>query len=254
MRVALSLVMVSAVAGAAVADDGVAPQVITIPTAWTQPTTAIYATADGDHRFGSSARATLSYARLVDVDVGGDELLTSCAPCTGVTRATDGVRQYTAGWKLSLRPWRGGAVATGVRVPFGHRDRARAATAYAVVSAQLGPVRLHAGASTWASEHDAADGSLIRLDPRSTVRPLAGLEWTPTIYPRTTVLADLQWTPELGPTAADTAPRWLFAWGVRYRALSWSAIELGVRHREGDDLGGATVMVRLSAILSARPR
>lgn len=254
MRVALSLVVVSAVAGAAAADDGVAPHVLTIPTAWTQPRTAIYASADGDHRFGSSARATLSYARLVDVDVGGDELVTSCDPCTGATRATDGVRQYTAGWKLSLRPWRGGAIAAGVRVPFGRRDRARTAAAYAVVSARLGPVRLHAGASTWATEHDRPDGALVRLDPRDTVRPLAGLEWTPEIYPRTTVLADLQWTPELGPTAADTAPRWLFAWGVRYRALSWSSIELGVRHREGDDLGGATVMVRLSAILSTRPR
>ncbi|MBK9036488.1 MAG: hypothetical protein IPL61_35450 [Myxococcales bacterium] len=254
----MSLLLVVVGVGRAAADDGaaatLAPTVLTIPTAWTQPGTAIYASGDVDHRGGAGARATLSYARLVDVDVGGDELVTACDPCAGVGRTVTGVRQTSAGWKLSLRPWRGGAVALGVRVPFGHREVGRATEAFAVMSAQLGPVRLHAGASTWASEHRGADGATIRLAPSASVRPLAGLAWTPEIYPRTTILADVQWLPQLGPSSAETAPRWAFAWGVRYRAFSWNAIELGVRHRAGDDLGGATVMVRLSAILSARGR
>ena len=258
MRAVVSLLLVLAVAGPAVADDGVAstlaPTVLTVPTAWTQPGTAIYASGDADHRGAASARATLSYARLVDVDVGGDELITTCAVCAGVGRTVTGVRQTTAGWKLSVRPWPGGAVALGVRVPFGHRDVGRATEAFAVASAQLGPVRLHGGASTWASAHVGADGATIRRRPTAGVRPLAGLEWTPEIYPRTTLLADLQWLPQLGPTVEETGPRWAFGWGVRYRAFAWNAIELGVRHRAGDELGGATVMVRVSALLSARPR
>jgi len=41
---------------------------------------------------------------------------------------------------------------------------------------------------------------------------------------------------------------------VRYQALSWGSIELDVRHREGDDLGGSTVMVRVNGVLSLTDR
>ncbi|MBP6847061.1 MAG: hypothetical protein KA201_25095 [Kofleriaceae bacterium] len=250
MRRTVPLLIVAALASGAAADDGAlgrGPTVLTIPTAWTQPRTSLTAALDGDHRGGSGARITLGYARLVEVDLRGDGELTACAPCAGPARAVEPVRQPTAGWKLALTPWRDGAVAAGVRVPLGYRERARASEAFVVLSQRLGPVRLHAGASTWASAHRGADGGTVTRGPGASVRPLVGLEWTPEIYPRTTILADLQWLPQLGPTAAETAPRWAFAWGVRYRALAWSAIELGVRHREGDELGGATVMVRLSA-------
>lgn len=259
MRRTAPLVLVAALASAAHADDGVdgvanatAPTVLAIPTAWTQAETALTASLDVDHRWGSSARANLSYAHLVDVDVRGDQELTLCDPCTGSARAADGARQLTAGWKLSLSPWRDGRVALGARVPFGHRDRVRASEAFVVLSQALGPVRLHLGASTWASEHRGAAGETITLAPTAGVRPLVGLEWTPVIYPRTTLLADAQWLPQLGPTAADSAPRWVFSWGVRYRALSWSAVELGVRHRQDDELGGATVMLRVTAVWSSR--
>lgn len=247
--VPLVIVAVAALASGAAADDGAlaaGPTVIAIPTAWTQPRTSLTAALDADHRGGTGARITLGYARLVEVDLRGDGELTACDPCAGPDRAVEPVQLPTAGWKLALRPWRDGAVAVGVRVPLGERPR-RASEAFVVVSQRLGPVRLHAGASTWASEHPGATGAPIVRAARHGVRPLAGLEWTPAIYPRTTILADLQWLPELGPTAAETAPRWSFAWGVRYRALAWSAIELAVRHRQEDELGGATVMVRLSA-------
>jgi hypothetical protein len=36
--------------------------------------------------------------------------------------------------------------------------------------------------------------------------------------------------------------------GVRYEAFSWASVELAVRAWQGDDLGGATVMVRVNAI------
>jgi hypothetical protein len=35
---------------------------------------------------------------------------------------------------------------------------------------------------------------------------------------------------------------------VRYQAFSWGSVELAVRARQGDDLGGATVMARFNAI------
>ena len=251
----LALVALAVVAGPAHAEaPWIAPTVITVPTAWTQPGTAVYASLGGDHRFGTSARATVGYARLVEVDVGGDGLLTSCAPCDGPAREVEPAQLATAGWKLAVRPTARLALAGGLRVPLPGGDGRRAAQGFAIGSLRLGPVALHAGASTWASRHRGDDGAEIALAPPTSVRPLVGLEWTPRIYPRTTLGADLQWLPELGPTAATTAARWSFAWGVRYRALPYSAIELAVRHREGDALGDATVMVRLSAVLSARPR
>jgi hypothetical protein len=67
------------------------------------------------------------------------------------------------------------------------------------------------------------------------------------------------------PAAADPVPRpraprvidaptaWVLrrdrGWGVRYQALSWGSIELDVRHREADDVGGSTVMVRVNGVL-----
>ncbi len=251
----LALATLLVVAGPARAEaPWVAPTVITIPTAWTQPGTALYASLGGDHRFGTSARATVGYARLVEVDVGGDGLVTSCAPCDGTAREATPTQLATAGWKLAVRPTARLALAGGLRVPLPGGDGRRAASAFAIASLRLGPAALHAGASTWASRHRGEDGAAIALAPSASVRPLVGLEWTPRIYPRTTLGADLQWLPELGPTPATTGARWSFAWGVRYRALPWSAVELAVRHREGDALGDATVMVRLAAVLSARPR
>ena len=256
-RLAVSLATVAALASAARGDDEVAtqaPTVLAIPTAWIIPRTAVHVSGDVDHRLGSGARATLAYGRLVEVDVGGDGLVTACDVCGGDARAPRPVQQTTAGWKLGVRPWPGVALAAGVRVPFGRRGEGRATEAFAVASARLGQVRLHAGASTWATSHRGADGGTLTQGALAGVRPLLGVEWTPDIYPRTTLLADLQWLPQLGPTDAETASRWSFSWGVRYRALRWSAIELGVRHRQDDALGDATVMVRLSALLSANPR
>jgi hypothetical protein len=37
---------------------------------------------------------------------------------------------------------------------------------------------------------------------------------------------------------------------VRYQALTWGAVELAVRAREGEDFSQARVMVRLDGVLS----
>jgi hypothetical protein len=242
--VALALV---AIVDVAVADNHTAPMVIAIPTADVDTDLALRASLDVDHRLGSGARASVSYGHLVELSIAGDDHLVTCDPCSGITRVTSAVQQVHAGWKLAIRPTSTIAVAAGVVVPFGSRDGATSAEAFAITTTTLGPVRLHLGASAWASRHTDARGAEIVDGGIGLVRPMTGLEWTPTIYPRTTLLLDMQWLPQLGPTAAQTQPRWLFAWGVRYRALAWSAVELAVKFHQGDDLGGATVMMRVTA-------
>ena len=100
----------------------------------------------------------------------------------------------------------------------------------------------------------SADGATIRDGGIFAWRPMAGVEWTPEIYPRTTLSTDAQFVPELGPTAAETTRRWLFTWGVRYRAFAWGAIELAVKHRQNEQLDDAAVMLRMSARLGSGTR
>ena len=66
------------------------------------------------------------------------------------------------------------------------------------------------------------------------------------------MLADIAWQPELTPSG--DRPAWIIGWGVRYQALAWGAIELDVRHREGEGLAGSTVMVRVDGVLGGAPR
>jgi hypothetical protein len=47
---------------------------------------------------------------------------------------------------------------------------------------------------------------------------------------------------------APPTTEWLAGWGVRYEALSWGAIELDVRHREGEGLAGSTALVRVTGV------
>jgi hypothetical protein len=128
-------------------------------------------------------------------------------------------------------------------------SRATLANLYLAAAKGIGPVRVHGGVQLWdARVHRAGD--VARFRDRSLaerVRPFAGLTWTPGIYPKTTLLADAMFTPLIG--ADKTELRWLLGWGVRYRYIQRSSAELLVRHREGDSLSGATVMVRLNVAL-----
>lgn len=253
--------------GAASADDGqdgllYGPRVITIPTAWIQPELTAHLSGDADFHLDSGARFAVRMGRLVEIDLAADDLLQSCDPCSGLDRATEGVQLGSVGWKLGV--WQDAwfrhqpALALGVRVPIAAATPAwsdappRAAEAFVVASRVIGPLRLHAGLSAWQTEHVGRDGAVIAQGDLLAVRPIAGFEWTPKIYPKTSLAADVQWTPELGPTAGETGRRWLFAWGVRYRAFPWSAIELAVKHRQGDDLSDAAIMVRLMTVLSKK--
>jgi hypothetical protein len=123
---------------------------------------------------------------------------------------------------------------------------ARVASLYLVASARLAGLHLHAGAAAWDARARSGGRRQRLADGAPPVRPFAALEWTPGRYPRTTVVGDLGWGPELG---ARPALRWIGGWGIRYQALAWGSIELAVRHREGDELAGASVLVRVNAVL-----
>jgi hypothetical protein len=66
------------------------------------------------------------------------------------------------------------------------------------------------------------------------------------MYPRSSLLGDIAWQPELD-AVRGPALGWVLGVGVRYQAFSWASIELAVRARQGDDLGGSTVLVRVNA-------
>ena len=120
-------------------------------------------------------------------------------------------------------------------------DGAALTDAYAVASRVLGSVRLHGGVAVTAA---AFGDETIELRP--TARPFGGVEWTPSIYPRTSVLGDVTWAPRFAPDRI--AMEWVADWGVRYQALRWGSIELAVRHREDEGLADSRVMIRVNGV------
>jgi hypothetical protein len=115
----------------------------------------------------------------------------------------------------------------------------RASDAYLVASRDLGVVRLHAGVDALAASVDGHRSA-------AELRPLAGIELHPPMYKRSSLLGDIAWEPELD-AARGPVLRWLLGIGVRYQAFSWASVELAVRARQGEDLGGSTVLVRVNA-------
>ena len=64
------------------------------------------------------------------------------------------------------------------------------------------------------------------------------------------LLADFAWAPELRATAAGPERpelAWLAGFGVRYQALTWGSVELGVRARE-KDAENLVAMLRFNAV------
>jgi hypothetical protein len=252
-----TVVALAARAGAAPAEPVVAPlhapHVLHVPTAWLQPRGGIYAVAGADHRGGGTLVVAGGLAGIAELDAGITDRFVECDPC-GAGRVVRPAWIGTAAFKIGLAPgalFRGQpALALGfersfaARAPTWSTSAPRLAGLYLATSAEVAGVRLHGGATLWDAAAIGADGLALRLaHGAAAVRPFVGLEWTPAIYPRTTLLADFSWVPELGPDRI--ALRALGGWGVRYQALAWGAIELAVRHREGDGLAGSTVFVRV---------
>ena len=223
--------------------DPVPSRVLTAPTAWLPPAGAAIGTAGSDHRgagslivgYGLGGLAAVELGTDTDVRGGGDD---PEARWLGRAAFRLGARQDA--WFAGMP-----ALVVGVRTTFAARGhtygKARASEAYLVGSRALGPTRVHLGAA-------AIDGGFGDTRLGATVRPLAGLEWTPPIYPRTSILADVMWVPRLDPDRVRL--EWVAGWGVRYQALSWGSIELAVRHRQDEGLGDSTVLVRLNGVFA----
>jgi hypothetical protein len=233
-RVAMLLVLVSASAHA----EPAPPQVLHVPTAWLQPRDTVHGSAGANHRGGGFLRLTGGLGGLADVDVEvtdryGETWVGTAGLKVGASRRlASALVAAVVGFRRSFGAWQvGDADADAMR-------DVEIAEAFAVASARVRGLRGHAGVAIWASDVASA-----------TARPFAGLEWTPPPYPKTTLLVDFSWAPD-----DDGAVRWVGGWGVRYQALDWGSIELAVRHREGDDLDGATVLVRVAGVLALRKR
>jgi len=265
MRIALTLVRSRALATSvaillgsargAVADP-VMGRVLTAPTAWLPPSGAIVGSIGSDHRGAGTFDIGIGLGGIASVDFGVDTDLRGCTQvpvCDPVDGDASPLWMGRAAFRIGARQdaWFRGmpALVLGLRNTFashGHTfGEARSTDAYAVASRSLGSVRVHVGAEVTEAAYGAREA---HLEP--TLRPIAGFEWTPAIYPRTSLLADITWVPRMEPD--DVKLEWLAGWGVRYQALWWGSIELAVRHREDEGLSQSTVLIRLNAILAPR--
>ncbi|HSR97335.1 MAG TPA: hypothetical protein VLM79_09815 [Kofleriaceae bacterium] len=227
------------------AADPLGARVLTAPTAWIPPAGAAAVMLGVDHRGDGAAIASYGLGQLAEIELGSDTDLAASAEGSArptplvVGRAAFRIGAPQDAWLRGMP-----ALALGVRTVFtarGHDVHApRASDAYLVASRDLGVVRLHGGVDAIAAGIGA-----LRSAPR--LRPLAGLELHPPMYPRSSLLTDVAWQPRLAPGRGSTLG-WVVGIGVRYQAFSWASVELAVRARQGDDLGASTVLVRVNAV------
>ena len=244
MRAVLT-VAAAVIAARPVAADPTGSRVLTAPTAWLPPSGAATATLGIDHRGDTAVFASASLDGLAELEIDQDSDVRGCTDCAmqrtplRLGRAAFRIGAHQDGWLHGMP-----ALVLGVRATFAAYEPAvdapRVTDAYVVASRDLGVVRLHAGV-------DALAGSVADHRSAAALRPLAGIELHPPMYPRSSLLGDIAWQPELD-AAHGPVLRWMLGIGVRYQAFSWGSVELAVRARQGDDLGGATVMARFNAI------
>lgn len=243
------VVVLGTLASRGAAADPAMPRVLTAPTAWLPAPGGVIASAGIDRRGDATATLAIGLG-MASIEVGADSDVRGCVTCDG-DRKGDALVLGRAAFRLGAQQdaWFPGmpALTLGLRNTFAARGHAfgaaRVTEAYLVASRVMGPIRLHLGGAVSDAGHHAID-----LGP--TLRPFAGLEWTPRPYPRTSVLADVMWLPRLEPDRV--ALEWLAGWGVRYQALSFAAVELAVRHRQDEGLAESTVLVRVVGVWNPR--
>ena len=196
-----------------------------------QPERAAFATAGLSHRGDLFVAGTVGFAGLADLSL----------EWTDVGLGPTGAAVFKA------RLWGRSALGLRKTTP----GPAVAAEVFLVGAIRLGPLDLVGGGQLWDARSDAA-APLHARPWRDRVRPSAGLAWHPPQFPRTTVLADLVFRPRREGERVELAGT--ASWGIRYQALSWGSIELGVHMHEGHGLGGSTVFVRVNAHGTAAPR
>lgn len=247
MRIGLAAVIAVIAVARPAAADPTGARVLTAPTAWLPDAGTAVAMLGIDHRGDGAAIVGYGLGGLAELELGSDTDVRACTDCTA--RPTPVVLGRAA-FRIGARQdaWFRGmpAIVLGVRTTFAARGHEvhepRASDAYLVASRDLGVVRLHAGV-------DALSASVDGVRAAARLRPLAGLEIRPSIYPRSTLLGDLAWEPTLD---AKASPKlgWLLGIGVRYQAFDWASVELAVRARKGEDLGSSTVLLRVNAVLT----
>jgi hypothetical protein len=185
----------------------------------------VVATAGIDTRGDGSIGADVGIGDLAALELGVDSDAHTEEAALHLARAAFRIGAHQDAW-FSGQP----AIVLGVRETIDGGSHS-IGEAYAVASRSLGPLRAHAGA-------DAIDAGTA-----TRIRPLAGLEYTPPQFSKTTLLADLAWQPRFDQETSQL--EWIAGLGVRYRAFAWGAIELDYRAREGEGLAGSTVLVRV---------
>ena len=263
MRLALILFAFATLSRAAAADPAT-DRVFAVPTAWLPTGGGVIATGSLDLRAVADSRAEtglnfgIGLGDIASVELGTDTDVRACDGC-GMSTPTPqnlGRAAFRLGAPQDSLFHGMPAVVFGVRTTFARRgengkasvfDDARVSEAYLVASRVLGPVRLHAGAQLTDARFVGEAGNDVTLG--TTLKPMGGIEWTPPQYPKTSLMGDFVYVPRFDRNPDEAiALEWMAGWGVRFQALEWGAIELAVRHREGEGLGDSTVMVRLDGV------
>jgi hypothetical protein len=244
MRAVIAVVAaVIAVARPAMAEPTGA-RVLTAPTAWLPAAGTAVAMLGVDHRGDGAAIVSYGLGGIAEAELGADTDVRGCRGCERPRPLWLGRAAFRIGARQDA--WFHGmpAIVLGVRATFAGRGHAvhapRASEAYLVASRDLGVVRLHVGVDALSAEVDGRRAA-------ARVRPLAGLEIHPPMYPRSSLIGDLAWAPSLVAPAAP-AVGWTLGIGVRFQALPWASVELAVRAREAEDLGASTVLLRVNAV------
>ena len=256
MRLAVFVVLAIGTPARLAGADPSTDRVFTAPTAWLPPAGGLVATGTIDLRQVFAARLDSSVVvgyglgGVAAVDLGTDTDVRACTNC-GDTRALP-IYLGRASFRLGAKQdaWFRGmpALVFGLRTSFAASGAFRDVTvsdAYVVGSRAVGPLRVHGGVELIDARF-SDQGREVSLGPRP--RPIGGLEWTPHQYPQTALMADIAFVPRLERTGV--ALEWVAGWGVRYQAYTWGAIDLAVRHRQGDELGDTTVMMRLTGVFA----
>jgi hypothetical protein len=225
-------------------DELVAPRLIDRAAA---PLLPAYFVAGVSHRGEAVFAGELRLGALAAVGLGYDDRLLVGATARPASSAGHALMWFRVG--LEADRWFRGQPATDLTLErFGGGPRAAAAelrvTATDRWSSPLaGAFSASLGLGLW--ELADASGAPSRLPLRSRLRPFAGAAWSPSTYPRTSLLLE----GSFGPSLLAGGPRldWRLGWGARYRAFSWGLIDLVVRNRQDGGLAGSTVMVRVTA-------
>ncbi len=237
------------IAGIAVARpaaaDPVGARVLTAPTAWLPTAGTAVAMLGVDHRGDGAAIASYGLGGIAEVELGAETDVRGCRGCSAqppplwLGRAAFRIGVPADAWFPGMP-----AVVVGVRTTFAARGHAvhapRASDAYLVASRDLGVVRVHAGIDAISAEVDGRRAA-------ARLRPVAGLEIHPPIYPRSSLIGDLAWVPSLAAPASPSTG-WALGIGVRFQAFPWASVELAVRAREAEELGASTVLLRVNAV------